>query len=154
MATSWHRALLLDRPARGPLATAFRLAELAAEGGGHSLGDRDVVGFGRDLKLTQELLGHPSGLLRGDRGSSRHFRLGPFTISVHSATRCYYQIRNCFLLFRRPHIPFVFALKQLAATLFGRTVLLFVVRDRMSYLKSYLFAVRDGLKGVTGARPV
>jgi rhamnosyltransferase len=82
-----------------------------------------------------------------------HFRFGSRTISVHSPARCYYQIRNSFLLFRKPHIPLIFAVKQLVATILSRTILLFFVEDRLSYLKSYLFAVRDGLKGVTGARP-
>jgi rhamnosyltransferase len=94
----------------------------------------------------------PSLVMRHSVGL-RHFRFGTLTISVHSAVRCYYQIRNSFLLFRKPHIPKVFALKQLAATVVSRIILLFFVEDRLSYLKSYLFAVRDGLKGVTGARP-
>ncbi|MDP3075373.1 glycosyltransferase family 2 protein [Bradyrhizobium sp.] len=94
----------------------------------------------------------PSLVMRHSVGL-RHFRFGTLTISVHSPMRCYYQIRNGFLLFRKPHIPLIFALKQLVATLLSRMILLFFVEDRLSYLKSYLFAVRDGLKGVTGARP-
>jgi rhamnosyltransferase len=94
----------------------------------------------------------PSLVMRHSVGL-RHFRFGTLTISVHSPVRCYYQIRNSFLLFRKPHIPVIFALKQLAATVVSRTILLFFVEDRLSYLKSYLFAVRDGLKGGTGARP-
>lgn len=93
------------------------------------------------------------GLVMRHSVGLRHFRFGTLTISVHSPVRCYYQIRNSFLLFRKPHIPLIFALKQLAATVVSRTILLFYVEDRLSYLKSYLFAVRDGLKGVTGARP-
>jgi rhamnosyltransferase len=93
------------------------------------------------------------GLVMRHSVGLRHFRFGTLTISVHSPVRCYYQIRNSFLLFRKPHIPVIFALKQLAATVVSRTILLFIVEDRLSYLKSYLFAVRDGLKGVTGARP-
>lgn len=94
----------------------------------------------------------PSLVMRHSVGL-RHFRFGTLTISVHSPARCYYQIRNSFLLFRKPHIPLIFALKQLASTVVSRTVLLFFVEDRLSYLKSYLFGVRDGLKGVVGARP-
>jgi rhamnosyltransferase len=93
------------------------------------------------------------GLVMRHSVGLRHFRFGTLTISVHSPVRCYYQIRNCFLLFRKPHIPLIFALKQLASTVLSRTILLFFVQDRLSYLKSYLFAVRDGLKGGTGARP-
>jgi rhamnosyltransferase len=94
----------------------------------------------------------PSLVMRHSVGL-RRYTFGPLTMSVHSSVRCYYQVRNSFLLFRKPHIPLIFALKQLASTLLSRTILLFVVQDRRSYLKSYFFAVRDGLKGVTGARP-
>lgn len=94
----------------------------------------------------------PSLVMRHSVGL-RHFKFGTLTISVHSPARCYYQIRNSFLLFRKPHIPRIFALNQLAATLVSRTILLFFVEDRLSYLKSYLFAVRDGLKGGIGAKP-
>jgi rhamnosyltransferase len=94
----------------------------------------------------------PSLVMRHNVGL-RHFRFGTLTIWVHSPIRCYYQIRNSFLLFRKPHIPKIFALKQLAAIIVSRTILVFFVEDRLAYLKSYLFAVRDGLKGVTGARP-
>jgi rhamnosyltransferase len=93
----------------------------------------------------------PTAVMRHSIGS-RYVKLGPLTILVHSPARCYYQIRNCFLMFRKPHIPFLFAVQQLASVTVSRTILLFFVEDRFSYLKSYLFAVRDGLKGVTGAR--
>jgi rhamnosyltransferase len=95
----------------------------------------------------------PTVAMRHSIGS-RHVKLGPLTVIVHTSTRCYYQIRNCFLLLRKPHIPFAFALAQLGSVVFSRTILLLFVKRRFSYLKSYLFAVRDGLKGVTGARPV
>jgi rhamnosyltransferase len=94
----------------------------------------------------------PTAVMRHSVGS-RHIRLGPFTIVVHSPTRCYYQIRNCFLLFRRPHVPFIWALKQSLSVILSRILLLFFVKPRSSYLKSYLFAVRDGLKGGAGAGP-
>jgi rhamnosyltransferase len=95
----------------------------------------------------------PTAVMRHSIGS-RYVKLGPLTIQVHSPTRCYYQIRNCFLLFRKPHIPMLLAVQQLASVVASRIMLLFFVKDRFSYLKSYLFAVRDGLKGITGARRV
>jgi rhamnosyltransferase len=95
----------------------------------------------------------PTAVMRHSIGT-RQVRVGPLTVLVHSSTRCYYQIRNCLLLFRKPHIPFLFAVQQLASVTLSRTMSLFFVKDRFSYLKSYLFAVRDGLKGVTGARRV
>lgn len=94
----------------------------------------------------------PTAVMRHSVGSG-HVRVGPFSIQVHSATRCYYQIRNCFLLFRRSHVPLVWASKQLLLVIMSRILLLFFVKPRSSYLKSYLLAVRDGLKGVGGAGP-
>jgi rhamnosyltransferase len=80
-------------------------------------------------------------------------RVGPFTVLLHSPARCYYQIRNCFLLFRKSHVPRVWAVRQLLSVTLSRTLLLFFVKSRSSYLKSYLLAVRDGLKGIGGAAP-
>ncbi|HEV7877818.1 MAG TPA: hypothetical protein VGP39_07020 [Bradyrhizobium sp.] len=94
----------------------------------------------------------PTAIMRHSIGS-RHFKFGPLTILVHSSTRCYYQIRNSFLLLRKRHVPLVFSLQQIASVLFNRIVLLFRVENRPDYLKAYLSAMRDGLKGVTGARP-
>jgi rhamnosyltransferase len=94
----------------------------------------------------------PTAVMRHSIGT-RHFRFGPLTILVHSSSRCYYQIRNGFLLLRKRHVPLVFSLQQIASVLFSRIVLLFRVENRPDYIKAYLSAMRDGLKGVTGARP-
>jgi rhamnosyltransferase len=94
----------------------------------------------------------PTSVMRHSVGSGR-IRLGPLTISIHSPARCYYQIRNAFLLFRKSSVPRAFAAKQLLSAILTRILLLFFVNDRLSYLKSYLFAVRDGIKGSTGANP-
>lgn len=94
----------------------------------------------------------PTEVMRHSIGS-RHFRFGPLTILVHSSTRCYYQIRNSFLLLRMRHVPVVFSVKQITSVIFSRIVLLFRVENRSRYLKAYWSAVRDGLKGIGGARP-
>ena len=94
----------------------------------------------------------PTAVMRHSVGSG-HVRVGPFSIQVHSAARCYYQIRNCFLLFRKPHVPRIWASKQVLLVILSRILLLFFVKPRSPYLKSYLSAVRDGLKGVGGAAP-
>jgi rhamnosyltransferase len=94
----------------------------------------------------------PDAVMRHSIGS-RHFSFGPLTILVHGPARCYYQIRNSFLLLRKRHIPLIFSFKQIAAIILSRIVLLSQVEDRHAYIKAYLSAVRDGLKGVTGAKP-
>jgi rhamnosyltransferase len=94
----------------------------------------------------------PEAVMRHSIGS-RSFRFGPLTVLVHNPTRCYYQIRNSFLLLRKRHIPLIFALKGIGSTVLSRIILLLRIEDRPSYIRAYLSAVRDGLKGVTGARP-
>jgi rhamnosyltransferase len=93
----------------------------------------------------------PTAVMRHSIGS-RHFRFGPLTILVHGSTRCYYQIRNSFLLLRMRHVPLIFSVKQIIAIVFSRTVLLLGVENRADYLKAYWSAVRDGIRGISGAR--
>jgi rhamnosyltransferase len=83
---------------------------------------------------------------------SRSVRVGPLTVLVHSPLRCYYQIRNCFLLFRRTHVPWLFALREAFSVIFGRILLLLFVPNRWAYLRAYLAAFRDGLRGAAGKR--
>ena len=75
------------------------------------------------------------------------------TVLVHGPTRCYYQIRNCFHLFRKPDIPLSLALRETAAVIFSRVLLLVLVRNKAEYLKAYRAAITDGLKGVVGKKP-
>ncbi len=94
----------------------------------------------------------PAAVLR-HRIGSRAIRVGPFTVLQHSPIRCYYQVRNCFHMMRRKHVPFAFALKHMLSVLFSRTILLFYVGDRAAYLKAYFAGLIDGVKGVAGPKP-
>jgi rhamnosyltransferase len=94
----------------------------------------------------------PTAVMRHSIGI-RHFRFGPLTILVHGSTRCYYQIRNSLLLLRKRHVPLFFSVKQIVAIVFSRIVLLFGVENRTDYVKAYWSAVRDGIRGTSGARP-
>jgi rhamnosyltransferase len=94
----------------------------------------------------------PTAVMRHSIGS-RHFRFGSLTIIVHSSTRCYYQIRNSFLLLRKRHVPLIFSVKQIVSILLSRIALLFGVEDRIGYVKTYWSAVLDGIRGISGARP-
>jgi rhamnosyltransferase len=94
----------------------------------------------------------PGAVMRHSIGTRNH-RLGPLTILVHGPTRCYYQIRNSFLLLRKRHIPLIFSLKQIVFVILNRMALLIWAEDRPAYLRAYLSGVWDGLNGVTGARP-
>ena len=87
------------------------------------------------------------------RIGSKSVSLGILTIFVHSPVRCYYQLRNCFHLFRKKHIPFLFALRETASVFLSRALLLLFVSDKSAYVKAYCRALWDGAKGVTGPVP-
>lgn len=93
----------------------------------------------------------PAAVMR-HRIGTKSVRVARFTVLVHTPERCYYQLRNCFHLFRKSHIPVLFALRQTSSVFFSRVLLLFVLGLRSDYLKAYLKAVRDGLTGVDGAK--
>jgi rhamnosyltransferase len=94
----------------------------------------------------------PSAVMR-HRIGSESIKLGIGTLLVHNPTRCYYQLRNCFLLFKKPHIPVLFAMKQALSIFLSRALLLFFVENRSNYVKAYLSALRDGVTGVVGRKP-
>ncbi len=94
----------------------------------------------------------PTAVMKNRIGSSS-LSIGLTTVFVHSPVRCYYQIRNCFLLFRKRHVPVFFAIRELVAVFYNRTLLLFIVDDIASYLKAYFYALYDGFRGVTGVKP-
>jgi rhamnosyltransferase len=91
--------------------------------------------------------------LMGHRIGTRSIRFGRFTILQHNPVRCYYQVRNCFHMIRRKHVPFAYAMRHMLSVVFGRILLLFFVKDRYAYVKAYAAGVRDGVKGVTGRKP-
>jgi len=94
----------------------------------------------------------PSAVM-SHRIGSRSIAIGPFTVIEHSPVRCYYQLRNCFHFLHKKHVPLPYAVTHMLSVIFSRTVLLFLVGDRPAYVSAYLSAVRDGIKGVTGAKP-
>ena len=88
------------------------------------------------------------------RIGSKSINLGVMTLLVHNPLRCYYQLRNCFLLFRKKHIPFLFSVRQLVSLLMSRLLLLFFVNNRLTYVSAYLSALRDGIRGIAGPKPL
>lgn len=72
---------------------------------------------------------------------------------VHSPERCYYQIRNCFLLFKKEHVPILLAFKELITSFIHHTVLIVFMRNRLNYLKNFALAILHGIRGVVGKKP-
>ena len=94
----------------------------------------------------------PAAVMRHRIGSAA-VRIGRSTVLLHSPTRCYYQFRNSVLLFKRAHVPFLFALREALAIAWSRVLLLSVVQQRTAYIRACLSGLYDGLRGVTGERP-
>lgn len=74
------------------------------------------------------------------------------SVQVHNPVRCYYQIRNSFLLLRMPHIPLLFSLREIVAILIHRLILLGKVPKKKEYWQNMKLGFIDGIKGVTGAK--
>ncbi len=94
----------------------------------------------------------PDALMR-HRIGSRSVRVGLWTVMLHGPARCYYQVRNCFLMLGRPHVPRNFALQTAFSVLTNRAVMLLLLPGRWGYLKAYSTGIRDGLRRVSGPAP-
>jgi rhamnosyltransferase len=78
--------------------------------------------------------------------------IGIAKISIHSPTRCYYQVRNCCRLFSRDSVPLLLAVREAVSMAVHKALLLLVVRNRREYLGACFEGLRDGLGGVAGKR--
>lgn len=94
----------------------------------------------------------PAAVMRHSLGQ-RSVRFGRWTLFVHVPIRCYYQLRNCFLLLRRPHVPALLAWREILSVWCSRLLLLCVVSDRSTYVRLYAAAFWDGIRGTVGRRP-
>lgn len=93
----------------------------------------------------------PEAVMKHRIGSAAA-KVAGLTVSIHSPLRCYYQVRNCFLLLRKKHVPLVYSLGQLVSILANRALLLMLVDDRLAYLKACLSGLRDGIRGLSGPK--
>ncbi|MEW5895450.1 MAG: rhamnosyltransferase [Candidatus Omnitrophota bacterium] len=72
---------------------------------------------------------------------------------IHSPDRSYYKLRNCFLLFRKKHIPFQLAIRETISALVHYVALVVFQKNKMEYVKIFLISVWHGFSGVAGKRP-
>jgi len=69
---------------------------------------------------------------------------------IHNPTRCYYQIRNALLLFRKAHVPFLFALREALSEMLHKALLVATAEDRRAYIRNCSRAIGHGLRGIGG----
>jgi len=94
----------------------------------------------------------PSAVMRHSIGQ-RSVSFGIIRGTVHGVSRSYYKIRNCFLLFRKSDVPFLFASFATFSMLVRFILLLPFVKNRLAYVRVLFTAIRDGVTGVVGKNP-
>jgi rhamnosyltransferase len=77
-------------------------------------------------------------------------QLAGLTIFVSSAERCYYSMRNAIFLFKKKHIPILFATKNFVSTLIHQLLQLRYVEDKWQYFSLSMLGLFHGIKGVKG----
>jgi len=83
----------------------------------------------------------------------KHINLLILSGFIHSPVRCYYQIRNSFLLLRKKDIPLCMALKEILSVAVHKAILIMFVKHKFDYLNMYYLAVIHGICGVVGKKP-
>ena len=106
----------------------------------------------RCRKLGIEILVHPQAVMQHSIGSNIT-KIGPLTIMSNSAERSYYCVRNSLLLFKKSHIPIVFALKSIVSTLIHQLLQLTQVKDKWHHFSMCMLGLFHGLCGVKGPKP-
>ena len=106
----------------------------------------------RCRKLGVEIFIHPKTILQHSIGL-KTTNFGPFKIFTNSSERCYYCVRNSLLLFRKSHIPFVFALKSTLSTLIHQLFQLKSVNNKLLHARMWLLGLTHGILGVKGPKP-
>lgn len=84
---------------------------------------------------------------------SRSANIGPLKTFVHSPARNYYKLRNAFLMWRRPHVPRLYAGKVIVAALVHSVLQLSMATDRGARLRANWAGLCDGLRGIDGRMP-
>jgi len=104
----------------------------------------------RSKKVPVQVI--PRAIMRHSIGEA-HVKLGAYRGIIHSPIRTYYKVRNCFLLFRKRHVPFLFSMTQLTSALVHNLILLAFVKNKSQYFNNYIFAVIHGILGIVGKKP-
>ena len=95
----------------------------------------------------------PAAVMKHSIGETS-INFGLMRCFIHSPTRYYYQIRNCFILFRKESVPFLLACKELLLVFIHHVILIVFVKNRVNNIKNYSLAVLHGIRGVVGKKPV
>jgi rhamnosyltransferase len=83
----------------------------------------------------------------------RAVNLGLFSGVIHSSARSYYKIRNGFLLLRKKHVPWFFAVRETTIAIVQYMAMLPFVKRRREYAAVFVRAISHGIRGVVGINP-
>jgi rhamnosyltransferase len=68
-----------------------------------------------------------------------------FNVPVHSPFRRYYRVRNAFYMAKESHVPTLLVLREMLFNFIHQAILVTFEKQKMSYIKSYFRAIRDGI---------
>ncbi|EYD84784.1 TPA: rhamnosyltransferase [Escherichia coli] len=71
-------------------------------------------------------------------------------IPIHSPVRRYYRVRNAFLLLRKNHVPLLLSIREVVFSLIHTTLIIATQKNKIEYMKKYILATLDGIRGITG----
>lgn len=80
--------------------------------------------------------------------------LGIMRGHIHSPLRSYYKLRNCFILFRKSHVPLLFSIKEILTAFIHLTIMMLFVKNKSKYICNYVSAIYDGFRGFVGKKVV
>jgi rhamnosyltransferase len=94
----------------------------------------------------------PSAVMRHSIGE-RVIGIWPLRGVVHGPGRSYYKIRNCFLLFRKRSVPWLFAFRETVVAIVRHIGLMPFVSAKKDYFAVLIAGVWHGITDVRGVRP-
>ncbi len=71
---------------------------------------------------------------------------------IHSPIRTYYKVRNSFLFLNNINVPFLLGVKEIVSALIHNFIIIFIVSNKIQYIKNYFGAIVDGIKGKKGKK--
>lgn len=93
---------------------------------------------------------NPNARMRHSIGENSIPILG-FKIPVHSPSRRYYRMRNSILLFRKPAVPKLLAVREFFVSSIHQMILILSQKEKIEYIRFWILAIFDGLRNKSGS---
>lgn len=109
----------------------------------------DIEWSMRAQKMGYKLFISSTAKMAHTIGDQRRSLLGR-TVSVHSAFRRYFLVRNSFFMLRQNYVPVGYKVRELTFNILRFLIALIFSKNKRKILKSYYYGCYDGIRGVFG----